>query len=266
MALSVPACMDEPGPNEPGMNEPGMNEPVDPSDYAREPVYCSTSAIEGVVPMMAWRVEVIPGGRCHEMTLRYDVAGHHEGDSPVPVDVIEESGVVVGPVDADRIEVSTADATLDVSGVDGHPGLWTGTLARAGEEYAVACFSSIWQPRFQYDATGGACVDGDGVAGLNPTPIPVVRDSGVGQCADLGGLMLNENDLSYPEWRGFDLRGADMSDAQLSFAHIYDSQLEGAQMATLTFGYAFITGTIDQYTGVPAESCTTTEGTIDCMR
>ena len=249
--------MDDPGVGDPGMDEPAMDE------YARTPLYCSTGAIEGASPNMAWRVDIVPGGRCHEMTLRYEVAGHHPGPA-IPAEVIEES-VVVGPVAVDRVEVSTGDATLAVSGIDAHPGLWTGALTRAGEEHAVACYSSIWQPRYQYDSARGMCLDSSGAEGLNPAPVPVVRDSGMGQCADLRGQMLNENDLSYPEWRGFDLRGADLRDAELIFALIHDAQLEGADMGTMHYGYASITGTIDEYTIVPTDGCTAVQGTLDCV-
>ena len=245
-----------------------MDEPMpEPGEYAAQPLYCSTSAIEGIAPMMAWRLEVVPGGRCHQVVMRFDVAGHRDGEQPVPVETIEEESVAVGPVGVEGATLSFGDASLDVVGVDGHPGLWRGTFFRADESFAISCFSSIWQPRYQYDASSGRCADAQGATGMNPIPVPVVRDSGIGECADLRGMMLNENDLSYPEWRGFDLRGADLSDAQLSFAHIYDAALGGTRLTTLTYGYAYVTGTLDAFTSLPSEgSCTVDGDRVECVR
>ena len=243
--------------------EPVMDQP---GDFANESLYCSSSAIEGGSPMMAWRVEVTPGGRCHEVVLRFDAAGHRQ-DGQSSIETIEEVSVAVGPLTTASAQLSFADASLDVLGIDGHPGLWAGTLTRAGEEYPVSCWSEAWQPRYRYDPSNGRCADSAGESGLNPIAVPVVRDSGIGECADLRGVMLNEDDLSYPEWRGADLRGADLSAAQLSFAHIYDAQLEGTRLSTLEYGYAYVTGTTDRFTDIPETGgCVHEDSLLDCSR
>lgn len=243
-------------------------EPPDLNDYATVPLYCSGSAMADGEPFMrAWRIEVTPGGRCHQLAMRLDLAGHFPDDSQRPVATIEETADAVGPVDVTEAQLSAGEVTLDITGISGHPGLWSGTFTRAGEAHPVSCWSSAWQPRYRYDAATGTCIDSDGEPGRNPIAVPVVRDSGIGHCADLSEHNLNEDDLSYPEWRGFDLRGADLNGAMLFFAFIYDSQLEGAQLTDLQYGYASVTGTMDSHTALPTEGgCTQDGDSIECTR
>ena len=94
----------------------------------------------------------------------------------------------------------------------------------------------------------------------------MVRDTGNGQCADLRWVELNEGEYQHAELVGWDLRGADLESAQLFFADLVDAQLEGANLGTLDYGYADITGSIDDFTDLPVEGCELEEDAMSCRR
>lgn len=107
----------------------------------------------------------------------------------------------------------------------------------------------------------------DGCAGpLNALPLPFVRSTGVGRCADLTGQALNGDDLRYPALEGYDLRGADLDGATLLFADLVDARLEGTRLAGLEYGYAEVHGTLDATTELPAEGCVVDGDTVACRR
>lgn len=197
------------------------------------------------------------------------VAGPHHLDAPFPGDVeypeIHATGAITWDDGTLALDGDLALALDRVEAVKGF--LVSGTLdVGADEPVDVFCWNPELTSGFAYDAADGVCRDADGNEGTEPRPVQVIRETGDGQCADLRGVAIDEGDLSYQSWTGFDLRGADLTGASLHFAHIQDSSLEGAQMETLDFGYAEITGTIDDHTTIPAVGCEASDGAIDCMR
>jgi hypothetical protein len=131
----------------------------------------------------------------------------------------------------------------------------------------VVCWTSDYVPAYRYDTTSGECRDFDGREGLNALPIALIHATHDGQCADLADVEVNEEDLGYPLLNDWDLRGADLSNAQLHFADIIDAQLEGANLATFVYGYANITGAVDDYTVLPETGdCTVEDGVLTCRQ
>lgn len=101
---------------------------------------------------------------------------------------------------------------------------------------------------------------------LNVVPLPFLRATGIGRCGRFDAT-LNGDDLSYPVLGDADLRGADLTEASLFFASLLDAQLEGADLRGFEFGYAEITGRIDEATRLPTESCEVEGGEeLSCFR
>ena len=128
------------------------------------------------------------------------------------------------------------------------------------------CWTSAPKPVFRYNATSGLCERGNGAPGANTHPLVYVRETGDGECTDLQGVMLNENDLSYPVLRDWNLKGANLTDAELLFAHLVNADLLGAQMSSLSYGYATISGSIDGFTVMPASGCRSEDWALDCSQ
>ncbi|MCO4770225.1 MAG: pentapeptide repeat-containing protein [Deltaproteobacteria bacterium] len=146
-------------------------------------------------------------------------------------------------------------------------GLWTGSLE--SEEFGVrdaVCWEDTFAGPHRYDADTGDCVDADGASGLDELPVAYVRASKDGQCGTFPGLSLNEDFLGYPILRGTDLRGADLSEATLFFAHIEDGDFRGANLEGFQFGYATLSGTTDAYTVWPEGPCAVQGDALDCMQ
>ncbi len=109
-----------------------------------------------------------------------------------------------------------------------------------------------------FDWETGACLDDGGNAAVNDLPVEFVRETGYGECADLRGTALNGEDFGHPDLSGWYLVGAQLNEATLFFANLQNSTLHGARLAEITFGYATIEGTVDDFTELP-EDCKTTE-------
>jgi hypothetical protein len=108
-------------------------------------------------------------------------------------------------------------------------------------------------------------LDDDCAAGRNALPLPFVRTTGVGRCADLTGAALNGEDYRYPMLLGYDLRGATLDEAQLFFADLVDVRLEGADLRDLEYGYAVIEGTVDDTSRLP-DGCFVEAEQVECGR
>ncbi len=101
----------------------------------------------------------------------------------------------------------------------------------------------------------------------NDLPLPFVRATGVGRCADLAGAALNGDDLYYGRLEGYDLRGADLTHASLFFANLLDARLEGTRLGDIDYGYARVEGLIDDATEIPTEGACTVDGQrLACVR
>lgn len=149
-----------------------------------------------------------------------------------------------------------------------HTGLATAVLTDGGVDVDLDCFDA---PALQaslpasYDDEVGHCVDNHGETARNTIPLAVVRETGLGECVDFGGEALNANDLGNPVLAGWNLRGAHLDTAGLSFASLIDADLRGAQLSRFAFGYAVITGTIDEATAPPAP-CTVDGDQLACSQ
>jgi hypothetical protein len=107
--------------------------------------------------------------------------------------------------------------------------------------------------RFDWDSE--QCAAADGTPALNPLPIEFVRETSFGECADLRGVRLNGGDLSGPVLQGWDLIGANLDGAQLYFASLTGASLSGADLSGLKFGYASVSGGVDDATRLPSSGC-----------
>lgn len=146
-----------------------------------------------------------------------------------------------------------------------------GPLAlEAGVELVVDCWAADAEPPYRYDATTGRCLDDDGRDSRGGVSLAFVSETGLGQCADLSGLALEDQDYYYPALAGWDLRGADLRDASLHFANLTDARLQGADLTGLTFGYARIVGTVDAFTTLPQAdfggSCVLDGDRLECQQ
>ena len=93
-----------------------------------------------------------------------------------------------------------------------------------------------------------------------------VRETGDGNCVDLGEQNLEEENYGYPVWDGFDLRGADLGASAMHFAEISDADFSGAILEGFDFGYVWLSGTVDAHTQLP-ESCDPAEDDwFECVR
>jgi uncharacterized protein YjbI with pentapeptide repeats len=130
----------------------------------------------------------------------------------------------------------------------------------------VNCWEPGIEAPFHYDPDSGLCTDDNGEVGSNPWSLPMVRDTGDGQCADLRWYELNEGEYQHADLSGWDLRGADLESSQLFFSNLIDARLEGANLSSLEYGYADITGSIDDFTDLPVEGCEFQGDDLICQR
>jgi len=135
----------------------------------------------------------------------------------------------------------------------------------------TALFGSAWTGSqgslpARFDWRSGACLDETGAPARNPLPIEIVRETGVGECVDIA-VPLNDDDFGYPDLSGWNLLGADLTQAGLFFANLHAAMLQGARFDSLAFGYAEITGVIDDSSVVP-EGCVVDvdDDTISCRQ
>ena len=147
--------------------------------------------------------------------------------------------------------------------------LYRGTMSgrsEFAEQVPVTCWPTALEHAAQYDPATGTCVDEAGNLARNEIPFMVALRTGFGQCTDfVGGL--NGDALGYPTFDFIDLRGSDFNQASLHFADLRDVQLEGADLTDFDFGYARLTGTIDEFTSVPTDCPVSEDGSmLDCTR
>ena len=106
---------------------------------------------------------------------------------------------------------------------------------------------------FRYDPTRGVCVNEDGDTGFNKIPIEEIRKTGKGECVHLSNVKIFP-DLEGRIGSGWNLRGAKLDRARLSFNDLHNCQCEGTQFIKFDWGYATITGTGDRHTILPADA------------
>jgi hypothetical protein len=148
------------------------------------------------------------------------------------------------------------------------PALATAVLNDAGSTVALTCWDEAALRSSMpaaYNAELGRCVDDNGQPARNAVPLAVVHETGFGECVDFGSVQLNDEDYGYPVFLGWNLRGANLDTASISFASLIDADLRGAQLAQFSFGYAEITGTIDDATAPPTP-CTVDGDQLSCLQ
>ena len=118
-------------------------------------------------------------------------------------------------------------------------------------------------PGFRYDPASGRCRNAAGEEGRNKLAIEQIRASKSAECADLRGVQLLPP--STGDLQGWNLRGADLTEAELFFSALADADLCGADLSRFKFGYVRITGVVDAFTKLPP-TCAPEGGRIDCSR
>ena len=129
--------------------------------------------------------------------------------------------------------------------------------------------------QYRYDPGTGKCTNCVGQAGYNPIDTVQVRLTKNCECMDLSKHELaylkegitRGNLFHYPVLEGYNFRGARMDSAQLFFALIENSDLSGANLATLQYGYASVQGNTDKFTQLPKEGkCVYQNDSLHCAR
>lgn len=197
----------------------------------------------------------------------------HEGPAHAdPSKDTERSSVQLpASVSAHELTIEAEGFALHASRNDADNAIYTGTIALPGglggsDTPSIVCWGSDFTPHFRYDAATGNCHDSTGKNGHNAIPLPMMRESKQAECTAPASVTLNEDDLGYPTLDGWRAAGADFSGSRLSFARLTNADLRGANLATLTYGYATITGTTDAHTLPPTDGCKTTVPMLECYK
>mmetsp|Transcript_28000 Transcript_28000/g.55111 ORF Transcript_28000/g.55111 Transcript_28000/m.55111 type:complete len:282 (+) Transcript_28000:28-873(+) len=157
------------------------------------------------------------------------------------------------------LTLASSSSDLFLSLKESAAGVFEGFLRNTSSSQSRPVAMTCWPAnnadagvKYRYNAATGQCLDSAGVEGRNQQSVQFLRETGKGECADLSNIpSMNENELSYPTLK-WDLRGALVA-SDIAFADL-EGQFQGADMRKLTFGYAALRGTTDQFTQVP-ESC-----------
>ncbi len=158
--------------------------------------------------------------------------------------------------------LSSSHASLDLF-IDATGDFLHGQGTLAGSKRQLSCYRPGFAREFSYDHATGKCKNGAGELGMNDVPLAVIRETHDGECAVLSGA-LNDQDLGYPALENWRLAGADLTHASLHFAALKGADLRGAKLATLSYGYAWITGTIDAHTALPKQGCKKSGTSLSC--
>ena len=229
---------------------------------------CATSAVTSTLPASAWRVAVRTTDDPAAFGLHLEQSPAHAHENFPAAPQVVEADVVADAVVTPLAWTLTFDGgVIDVARGSGEDLFFTGTATIGADEgVGIACWTPGLELPFTYDAEVGHCFDSLGGAGVNAgVPLAFVRDTADGQCVDLVGVDLVEGDTAYPQLEGWDLRGARLDDARLFFASLVDAQLEGADLSSMKYGYAMITGTVDPFTLLP-KGCSLEEATVSCVQ
>lgn len=136
---------------------------------------------------------------------------------------------------------------------------------------------------FKYDASKGYCVDANGKIGLSKVDLKALlkldasstsarpRISKVqAECADLAKLDLDmqvntvSDRKNYVQMIDWNLRGANLNGANLSFGVLTNADLSGAQFDKAKLGYSNVSGKVDKATKVHS-SCSIAGTEVSCV-
>lgn len=149
-----------------------------------------------------------------------------------------------------QLHVGWSDGEIVASKLASLPALFEGHGTFGAIERSVTCWGSDLTLRYRYDADSGQCTSASGTKGRNALPLLYVHETGNAECNDFGDAEIST--LGWPIYAGWNLRGADLSEAGFHFAFLPDADLSGADLATIITGYFNGTGTIDAHTKLPA--------------
>lgn len=238
---------------------------------------CATSAFsftkEGIGQnrvINAYTLELTPAGNGYSGALRLETPGHDELPLATP-----QILAVTATIGADRIALAFQGGSIDATPLPGGAkGAFEGTARFDAVMYGsqgaldtltAACWVTAAVARFHYDTNTGRCVDAGGAEGRQPIPIPMLRATRDGECTtpslgqppiSKGPIRLNDIDLRYPVFRGWNLKGAALAGSEIYFGLIIDADLRGTDFTGFKAGYHNITGMTDAYTvGLAAIGC-----------
>jgi hypothetical protein len=118
---------------------------------------------------------------------------------------------------------------------------------------------------FSYDENSGLCKNSSGAVGFNNIDLETIRNTKDCECMKFSKMemLLVAGDTikiptraGYYQIKGYNFRGAVLDSCNLYFNYILESDLRGANLSTLQYGYAFVVGRVDKFTKNP------TTGTI----
>ena len=164
--------------------------------------------------------------------------------------------MATGRVDGERIQLTADNLSLTVNRVPGvSTPFFVGTVGLVNESSVqFSCWTEAAKGDYTYNGATGKCVDPTGETGHNRWTLAYVRDTNDGECTALGHVQLNEENFTYPTF-SWNLKGADLSNADMVFSNFKGAQFEGANLVGLTIGYTSIEGTKDVHTQLPDETC-----------
>lgn len=128
--------------------------------------------------------------------------------------------------------------------------------------------------QFIYNFSNGKCENCRGQEGYNVLDISYIQRTKNAECVNLSNQVLitlsegkTKEDLGYDSLYEYNFRGAKFDSAELFFNFIKTSDLRGADLRLLQYGYATVDGTTDQYTLLPEQGhCEESENSIICAR
>jgi len=144
-------------------------------------------------------------------------------------------------------------------------GVYVGELVLGADTVGLVCWADDVTREYNYNSSTGECTNASGESGLNRWPIEMIRDRSDAHCADLSGMVLGEENYSYP-LLNWDFMGTQFGDAELMFAKLMDVRLDGADMTHLTMGYAHLIGQGDQYTRFPPDCEASRDFSVRCSK
>jgi hypothetical protein len=142
----------------------------------------------------------------------------------------------------------------------------------------MGCENNCPNPsRFTYNPSNGKCQKCNGEEGYNTLDYNEIRSTKNAECTDLSQLNLvylldtaaivNFNALGYNILQGYNFKGCKFDSSELFFNHIYGASFEGADLSSLQYGYAVITGSKDAFTVLPmGGTCMSTTDSCNCAQ
>ena len=92
----------------------------------------------------------------------------------------------------------------------------------------------------------------------------MVRDTQMGECADLRWQDLSSGERMGAQLEGWDLRGASLDNASLVSTDLIHARLEGADLETIQLEDAQIDGEVDDFTLLPSQGCDLDGDELSC--